>query len=60
MGLMIGIEMETSVAQLRDDLLFKDRIFTGVAGSNIIRLLPSLTLSISEADRFLEAFRARL
>jgi acetylornithine/N-succinyldiaminopimelate aminotransferase len=60
MGLMIGIEMETSVAQLRDDLLFKDRIFTGVAGSNIIRLLPSLALSISEADRFLEAFRARL
>jgi acetylornithine/N-succinyldiaminopimelate aminotransferase len=59
-GLMIGIEMETPVAALRDDLLFKDRIFTGVAGSNIIRLLPSLALSLADADRFLEAFRARV
>lgn len=55
-GLMIGIELDHSVKQLREDLLFKHHQFTGVAGSNIIRLLPSLALKQAEADRFLEVF----
>lgn len=56
-GLMIGIEMHESVKEIRDKILFEDRIFTGVAGNNIIRLLPSLALSKTDADRFLEVFR---
>ena len=56
-GLMIGIELEESVAGIRKSLLEEDKIFTGVAGSNIIRLLPALSLEKQHADRFLESFR---
>jgi acetylornithine/N-succinyldiaminopimelate aminotransferase len=54
-GLMIGIEMKESVKEIRDRLLFDDHIFTGVAGTNTIRLLPSLALKKEEADVFLKA-----
>ncbi len=59
-GLMIGIELEGSVSEIRNKLLTEDHIFTGVAGSNIIRLLPSLALTKADADRFLESFRKYL
>ncbi len=55
-GLMIGLEFSFPVAQLRKKLLFESRIFTGVSGQNMIRLLPPLSLSRSEAGIFLEAF----
>ncbi len=54
-GLMIGIEYDFQVKELRNNLLFKHRLFTGVAGSSTIRLLPSLALGREEADLFLEA-----
>lgn len=54
-GLMIGIEYDFPVKELRNNLLFKHRLFTGVAGSSTIRLLPSLALGREEADLFLEA-----
>jgi len=54
-GLMIGIEFDRSVAEIRKRLLFEKHIFTGVSGTNTIRLLPPLCLSKSEADLFLSA-----
>jgi acetylornithine/N-succinyldiaminopimelate aminotransferase len=54
-GLMIGIEYDFPVESLRNTLLFEHRIFTGVAGKNTIRLLPSLALGREEVDVFLEA-----
>lgn len=59
-GLMIGIDLPEELNQVRKDLLFKDHIFTGVASPNVIRLLPSLTISKREADVFLEALNRRL
>jgi len=59
-GLMIGIELPQELNQIRKDLLFKDHIFTGVANPNVIRLLPSLTISKKEADFFLESLSKRL
>lgn len=56
-GLMIGIEYDFPVDELRKTLLFKHHQFTGVAGKNTIRLLPSLALGIDEADQFLEALQ---
>ena len=55
-GLMIGIEFSFPVQELRKKLLFEHRIFTGVSGQNIMRLLPPLNLSIAEANVFLKAF----
>ena len=56
-GLMIGIEYDFPVDELRKTLLFEHKQFTGVAGKTVIRLLPSLALGIDEADQFLEALR---
>jgi acetylornithine aminotransferase len=56
-GLMIGIEYDFPVDELRKTLLFKHHQFTGVAGKNTIRLLPSLALGIDEADQFLDALQ---
>ncbi len=55
-GLMIGLEFESTVMALRKKLLFEERIFTGVTGSHVIRILPPLTLTIKDAARFLETF----
>lgn len=59
-GLMIGIEMDYPVKDLRRSLIFDHHIFTGASGTNIIRLLPPLCLSIRQADEFLARFRAAL
>ena len=56
-GLMIGIEIEGSGAELRRRLLFEKHIFTGGAGASTVRLLPALCLTCELADRFLAAFR---
>lgn len=59
-GLMIGIELEDDFSHVRKDLLQKDRIFTGEAKPNVIRILPALNINMSIADRFLEAVNNRL
>jgi len=59
-GLMIGFDLPESMAGLRKDLLFKHHIFTGEAKPNTVRLLPSLALSKSEAEIFLEALSVEL
>lgn len=52
-GLMIGLEFAEPIKELRSRLLFEQKVFTGVSGTNVIRLLPPLCLSMSEADDFL-------
>ncbi|MFM8742950.1 MAG: aspartate aminotransferase family protein, partial [Cytophagales bacterium] len=59
-GLMIGFDLPESHTSLRKDLLFKHHIFTGEAKPNTVRLLPSLALSKSDADLFLEALAQEL
>lgn len=55
-GLMIGIELNVPYKEIRQRLLFEKHIFTGCAGTNVLRLLPPLSLSKAEADEFLENF----
>ena len=54
LGLMIGMEFEEPIKEIRSKLLFEQKVFTGVSGTNVIRLLPPLCLSMAEADDFLE------
>jgi acetylornithine aminotransferase len=56
-GLMIGIELPESLSHVKKELLFKHKIFTGEAKPYVIRLLPSLALTMEHADEFLSAFR---
>lgn len=56
-GLMIGIELDSPVKDIRRRLLFEERVFTGVSGTNVIRLLPPLTLTMDEAADFIARFK---
>ena len=53
-GLMIGFEMETGLEEVRKVLLNDYKVFTGEAKPNVIRLLPSLSISTAEIDLFLK------
>lgn len=56
-GLMIGIELEMSCAQVRKELLEKHKIFTGSSSNkNTLRILPSLTVSKDELNVLVRAF----
>ncbi|WP_313191611.1 aminotransferase class III-fold pyridoxal phosphate-dependent enzyme [Sphingobacterium sp.] len=59
-GLMIGIELPTELAHVKKELLSKNKIFTGEAKPNVIRLLPALNITNKIADQFLTAFEERL
>lgn len=56
-GLMIGLEFEQPIKELRLRLLKEQHVFTGVSGTNVIRLLPPLSLSMEEASEFLRRFQ---
>jgi len=56
-GLMIGLEIKKEYAGLRDRLLFERHFFTGAAGPEVIRLLPSLTVTRETAERFVGAWK---
>ena len=56
-GLMIGMEFETPIKELRTKLLKEQKVFTGVSGTNVIRLLPPLCLSMEEATEFLNRLK---
>lgn len=59
-GLMIGIDLPADLASVKKDLLFENRIFTGEAKPNVIRLLPALNITKADADRFLQALDERI
>ena len=56
-GLMIGLELNDEYVGLRDRLLFEKHFFTGAAGAKVIRLLPSLTVSMETAESFVKAWK---
>lgn len=58
LGLMIGLEFDHPVKEIRDRLLYEQKVFTGASGTNIIRLLPPLCLSIEDAKVFLERLKS--
>lgn len=53
-GLMIGIEYDQPIKALRNALVHDEHVFTGAASTNILRLLPPLTLSLDEAKLAVE------
>ena len=53
---MIGMEFDQPIKEIRQRLLFEEHIFTGVSGTNVIRLLPPLCITKQDADHFLESY----
>lgn len=56
-GLMIGIELDIPYKEPRTRLIKEEHCFTGCAGTNVIRLLPPLCLTMEEAKDFIERFK---
>ena len=56
-GLMIGFDVSEELKDLKKNLLINQKIFTGEAKPNVIRLLPSLALKKKDAEMFIDAVR---
>lgn len=59
-GLMIGIELDIPYKEPRTRLIKEQHCFTGCSGTNVIRLLPPLCLSMEEAQMFIDKLKAVL
>ncbi|WP_299384342.1 aminotransferase class III-fold pyridoxal phosphate-dependent enzyme [uncultured Lacinutrix sp.] len=60
-GLMLGLEFDFPVAELRKKLIFEHKIFTGSAKNpNLLRILPPLTIKKEHVDLFFEALKKEL
>ena len=52
-GLMIGMEFDYPVKELRTRLIKEEKVFTGATGTHMIRLLPPLVLTMEQAQDFI-------
>ena len=60
-GLMVGVQFDFPVADLRKQLVFKERVFTGSAADpNTLRLLPPLSIQTNQVDQLTEKLRSVL
>ncbi len=59
-GLMIGMEFDYPVKELRSRLIHEQRVFTGASGTNVVRLLPPLVLTMAQAADFITRFKKAL
>ncbi|MBR3831885.1 MAG: aminotransferase class III-fold pyridoxal phosphate-dependent enzyme [Muribaculaceae bacterium] len=59
-GLMIGMEFDYPVKELRTRLIKEEKVFTGATGTHMIRLLPPLVLTIEQAQDFINRFKNAL
>ena len=59
-GLMIGFDVPEQLKDLKKNLLINQKIFTGEAKPNVIRLLPSLALKKRDAEHFIEAIKEEI
>ena len=59
-GLMIGIELDIPYKEPRTRLIKEQHCFTGCSGTNVIRLLPPLCLSMEEAQMFIDKLKGVL
>ncbi|MCD7900760.1 MAG: aspartate aminotransferase family protein [Bacteroides sp.] len=59
-GLMIGLEFAEPINEIRRKLLFDYKVFTGVTGTHVIRLLPPLCLTREQAAEFISCLKSCL
>lgn len=59
-GLMIGFDVPAELKDLKKNLLWNQKIFTGEAKPNVIRLLPSLGLKKRDAEQFIDSLKEEI
>ncbi len=53
-GLMIGVVLDILQKEVRQKLIFQEHCFTGSASTNILRILPPLTITRQHVDSFID------
>ena len=57
-GLMLGIEFNNEVKEIRKKLIYDKKIFTGSSGNkNLLRILPPLTIKKKHIDIFFKSLK---
>ena len=60
-GLMLGLEFDFDVTDLRKKLIYEQHIFTGNASQkNLLRILPPLSITTADVDMFFEGLKRAL
>ncbi len=60
-GLMLGLEFDFEVGELRKALIYKHHMFTGGAkNKHVLRILPPLNITKAHIDQFFDALKAAL
>ncbi|HKC34432.1 MAG TPA: aminotransferase class III-fold pyridoxal phosphate-dependent enzyme [Chitinophagaceae bacterium] len=59
-GLMIGFDVPEELKNLKKNLLWNQKIFTGEAKPSVIRLLPSLALKKRDAEQFIDSIKEEI
>ncbi|MDY7396473.1 aminotransferase class III-fold pyridoxal phosphate-dependent enzyme [Aureibaculum sp. 2210JD6-5] len=60
-GLMLGLEFDFEVGELRKKLIYEHHIFTGGASNKkLLRILPPMTIKKEHVDNFFEALKGCL
>ena len=57
---MIGFDVTEDFKDLRKNLLWNQKVFTGEAKPNVIRLLPSLALRKRDAEQFIDSIKEEI
>lgn len=60
-GLMLGLEFDFEISELRKALIYKEYIFTGSASQkNLLRILPPLSITKEDVDHFFSGLKKAL
>lgn len=60
-GLMLGLEFDTEVSELRKKLIYNQHMFTGgSANKNLLRFLPALNITKAQINLFFEGLKKEL
>ncbi|WP_026809185.1 aspartate aminotransferase family protein [Arenibacter latericius] len=61
MGLMLGLEFDFEVGELRKKLIYNQHMFTGGANNkHVLRILPALNITKENLDQFFDALKKEL
>ena len=52
-GLMVGLVLDMPHKEIRSRLIHEQHVFTGCAGTNILRILPPLIITKADVDDFI-------
>lgn len=60
-GLMLGLEFDFEISKLRENLIYKEYVFTGSASQkNLLRILPPLSITKEDIDFFVQGLKNAL